>query len=42
VFIEEWNESTLFIILDNYVQWAMLAVILILAIIFLHKEPVRE
>ena len=25
VFIEEWNESTLFIILDNYVQWAMLA-----------------
>ena len=42
VFIEEWNESTLFIILDNYVQWVMLAVILIVAVIFLHKEPVRE
>ena len=42
VFIEEWNESMLFIILDNYVQWVMLAVILIVAVIFLYKEPVRE
>lgn len=42
IFISDWDDSTLFIILDNYVQWVMLAVILIVAIAFLYKKPVRE
>ena len=41
-FISDWNDSTLFIILDNYVQWVMLAAILIVAVVFLYKKPVRE
>ena len=41
VFIKEWNESILFMILDNYVQWVMLAVIFIVAVVFLRKEPLR-
>ena len=42
IFISDWNDSPLFIILDNYVQWVMLAIILIVAIVFLYKKPVRE
>ena len=42
IFISEWNESALFTVLDNYVQWIMLALIFITAIIFLYKAPVRE
>ena len=42
IFISDWNDSPLFIILDNYVQWVMLAIILIVAIVFLYKKPVRK
>ena len=35
-----WEELT--IILDNYVQWVMLAIILIVATVFLYKKPVRK
>ncbi len=42
IFISDWNDSLLFIILDNYVQWVMLAAILIVAVVFLYKKPVRE
>ena len=41
IFISDWNASPLFIILDNYVQWMMLAAILIVAVVFLYKKPVR-
>lgn len=42
IFISDWNDSPLFMILDNYVQWVMLAAILIVAVVFLYKKPVRE
>lgn len=42
IFISDWNDSSLFMILDNYVQWVMLAAILIVAVVFLYKKPVRE
>ena len=42
IFISDWNDSPLFIILDNYVQWGMLAAILIVAVVFLYKKPIRE
>ena len=42
IFISDWNDSPLFIILDNYVQWVILAAILIVAVVFLYKKPVRE
>ena len=42
IFISDWNDSPLFIILDNYVQWVMLAAILIVAVVFLYKKPVGE
>ena len=35
-----WEKLT--IILDNYVQWVMLAIILIVATVFLYKKPVRK
>lgn len=42
IFISDWNDSPLFMILDNYVQWVILATILIVAVVFLYKKPVRE
>lgn len=41
VFIKDWSESTLFMILDNYVQWSMLTVVFIVAVVFLYKKPAR-
>ncbi len=41
VFIKAWSESTLFMILDNYVQWIMLTVVFIVAVVFLYKKPAR-
>lgn len=39
VFIAEWNDSIALTVLDNYIQFAFLGIIFIVAVYFLLKEP---
>lgn len=41
-FVKAWSDASLFIILDNYVQFVFLAFILIVAIYYLKKEPLSK
>lgn len=41
-FIDKWNDSTALTVLDNYVNFVFLGIILLAAIYFLRKEPKNE
>lgn len=37
VFVEEWNQGTLFTIMDNYIYFAIMGIVLVVAIVFVVK-----
>lgn len=39
IFIAEWNDSIALTILDNYIHFVFLGIIIIVAVYFLLKEP---
>ncbi|MCM1284092.1 MAG: hypothetical protein NC124_06700 [Clostridium sp.] len=38
-FIAEWKETTAFVILNDYIYFALLGIMFLTAVIFLRKEP---